>query len=82
MRASAKIEGNWSLAHSVYFARAFVAFRRLMETCRVAAIARTHGPARRGRHEFRIGEVLALSGAAHHHVRRDVHLGRSACLIR
>ena len=62
LRASAKIEGNWSLRALIVLPLAFVAFGILMEHAGFvpAMLALIVGSAAAGT-EFRIGEVLALS---------------------
>jgi len=62
LRASAKIEGNWSLQALIVLPLAFVAFGILMEHAGFvpAMLALIVGSAAAGT-EFRIGEVLALS---------------------
>jgi len=62
MRASAKIEGNWSLRALIVLPLAFVAFGILMEYAGFvpAMVALIVGSAAAGT-EFRMGEVLVLS---------------------
>ena len=62
LRASAKIEGNWSLRALIVLPLAFVAFGILMEYAGFvpAMVALIVGSAAAGT-EFRIGEVLVLS---------------------
>jgi len=62
LRASAKIEGNWSLRALIVLPLAFVAFGILMEHAGFvpAMLALIAGSAAAGT-EFRVGEVLALS---------------------
>src|SRR5215831_16781836 len=62
LRASEKIEGNWSLRALIVLPLAFVAFGILMEHAGFvpAMLALIVGSAAAGT-EFRIGEVLALS---------------------
>jgi hypothetical protein len=62
LRASGKIEGNWSLRALIVLPLAFVAFGVLMEHAGFvpAMLALIVGSAAAGT-EFRVGEVLALS---------------------
>jgi putative tricarboxylic transport membrane protein len=62
LRASAKIEGHWSLRALIVLPLAFVAFGVLMEHAGFvpAMLALIVGSAAAGT-EFRVGEVLALS---------------------